>query len=176
MIKQKIFYYSVYSSDMLGWEQKDKVEEFCKQNDFLFQWKKKDLKQLGHWQIGIFETEHYRDEVDMIINFGLQYSANTSEKITLKSGNDVRARTRLLTLNIAMLRAFDHELKLENKRINKKNPEFKIESLLNKDDIDEIEKEYRWNFTEEELDKITISILKYKHKFPYLRAYFSKFN
>ena len=113
-MKQNILFYWLEDNERLDYSKCNEVFEFCNKNGYVAKWQKSKLKDewtgnpvKGCWSIGIFELDNYLENVENIINFGLQYFCNPPTKIT-KSRNDVQLRDILKNRFIGRLKDIDN--------------------------------------------------------------------
>ena len=163
-MKQKIIFYA-FTNEALLYECKDDIEIFCNKNGYILKW------QIDHWSIGIFEQDHYNDEIEKIINFGLQYFANPP-KVSTTSINDTLAKKLLINILKSLLDVFNCELKLDRYRIRKRFPSIDVNHICSEEEIEEIETKYRYKFTDNDKEVIRDTISRYINSYRYLKEYF----
>lgn len=180
-MKQNILFYWLEDNHTLDYSKIDEVTKFCEDNNFIVKWQKSKKKDewtgnplKGCWSIGVFEAENYKENIEAIINFGLQYFCNPPTKVT-KSRNDVQLRDVLKNRFIGRLKDIDRELKNEAKRKNKKNPKFIIDDVISDNDYEELENKYRYKLDFKEKTSIETVVEKYIERYPYLEEHFKQY-
>ena len=110
-MKQNILFYWLEDNQILDYSKYNEVLDFCFNNGYIPKWQKSGAKDKwtgnpvkGCWSIGFFELDNYLENIENIINFGLQYFCNPPTKIT-KSRNDVQLRDILKNRFIEIGRA-----------------------------------------------------------------------
>lgn len=178
-MKQNILFYWLEDNERLDYSKCNEVFEFCNKNGYVAKWQKSKLKDewtgnpvKGCWSIGVFELDNYLENVENIINFGLQYFCNPPTKIT-KSRNDVQLRDILKNRFIRRLKDIDNELKNENKRKNKRNLKFIIDDVMKDEDFAELEDLYKYKLNPKEIFDIEKTVYGYIRKYPYLKEHFN---
>jgi len=144
----------------------DSIYELCAENGYIPKWQ----KGFG-WSIGVFENEIGKDEV--LISFLECLEAPIIKQS--KSSNSVQAKKYALSSKIIELKLLYKEIQKENKRKNKKMANILLEDCyLNIDEINEIEKIYKYRLSENEINKINQDVEKYINAFPTLKNFISE--
>ena len=178
-MKQNILFYWLEDNQILDYSKYNEVLDFCFNNGYIPKWQKSGAKDKwtgnpvkGCWSIGIFELDNYLENIENIINFGLQYFCNPPTKIT-KSRNDVQLRDILKNRFIGRLKDSDRELKTDNQRKYKKNPKFIIDDVIKDGDYKELESIYKYKLNPKEIFDIEKAVYMYIRKYPYLKEHFN---
>jgi len=148
----------------LEWDYQDTVYEFCKEHGYIPKWQ----KGFG-WSIGVFENELEND------NNILAFIEDTNTKIIKQSKSrvDVQAKSNLKGLKISELKLLYAEIQKNNNRKNKKMVQVQIDDVFpQEEEIAEIERIYRYKFTEDDISKIQIEVMKYISAYSTLNEYF----
>ena len=178
-MKQNILFYWLEDNQILDYSKYNEVLDFCFNNGYIPKWQKSGAKDKwtgnpvkGCWSIGFFELDNYLENIENIINFGLQYFCNPPTKIT-KSRNDVQLRDILKNRFIGRLKDIDRELKNDNQRKYKKNPKFIIDDVIKDGDYKELESIYKYKLNPKEIFDIEKAVYMYIRKYPYLKEHFN---
>lgn len=178
-MKQNILFYWLEDNQILDYSKCNEVFDFCNKYGYIAKWQKSKLRDKwtgnpikGCWSIGVFELDNYLENVENIVNFGLEYFCNPPTKIT-KSRNDVQLRDILKNRFIGRLKEIDRELKNENQRKFKKNPKFIIDDVIKDEDYKELESFYKYKLDTREIFDIESIVYGYIRKYPYLKEHFN---
>lgn len=176
--KQNIIFHWLEDNKILDYDKKEVVKSFCNEHGFILKWQrsKNKLDELGFqmkgcWSIGIFEDMMNEKTISKISNFAIS-NLTVIPKKTSKSRNDVQIKKRIAVKFRESLYLIQHQISLEKKRKQKRNPLFYYEDIT-KDSayIEKLEKLYRYKLKETERKKLEDNIIEYINILPSLKGY-----